>query len=163
MRPAYGRGEVLDVSTPRGVEQVEVTMYKNGPSLQLNLDALDAPPAQLMIAIDEGTPDMSWIYDIDFAGIDHVDVVAGEKCWQVATCLAYRGIPVGAVEPDLRTALARMRALPAPQGSRQQWFVNYELMFEARRISGQGDLEVARAQARESARPPRETAGGTGA
>ena len=144
MKPAYGRGELLDFVTDHGTEQVEVTMYKNGPSLQLNLDALDEPPEQLLMAIDEGTPDMSWIYDVDFSAIDHVDVVSGEKGWQIALALGYRGIPVGVVEPDLRKALGIMRRMPAPSRGRKRWFVNYELMFEARRLVGRGDLEVAR-------------------
>ncbi len=140
MKPAYGRGELIRL----GAEQVEVMMVKNGPSLQLNLDALDRPPEQIMMAIDEGTPDVSWLYDIDFDALDHVDVVAGEKAWQLALCLEYQGVPVGRIEPDLGRAIAHMRTLPPPASGRKEWFVNYELMMEARRLVGQGDLEVAR-------------------
>ena len=42
-------------------------MFKNAASLQLNLDALPQGAEQVMLAIDEGTPDISWIYDIDFS------------------------------------------------------------------------------------------------
>lgn len=140
MRPAYGRGELLNL----GTEQVEITMFKNGASLQLNLDALEAAPEQVLIAIDEGTPDISWIYDIDFSALDHVDVVSGEKCWQVALRLEHAGIPVHAIKPELRTAIDLMRTMPAPAAGRKTWIVNYEQMMYARKLVGQGDMEIAR-------------------
>ena len=138
MRPAYGRGEVI----PFGDESVEFVMCKNGPSLQLNLDSLSTPPQQVMFALDEGTPDISWIYDVDFDALDHVDVVTGEKSWQVALRLAYAGVPVTTVEPDLEKAIELMRALPAPEHDRKLWFVNYEQMMLARKYLGFPDLET---------------------
>jgi hypothetical protein len=117
-------------------------MFKNGPSLQLNLDSLSTPPEQVMFALDEGTPDISWIYDVDFDALDHVDVVTGEKAWQVALRLAYAGVPVGTVEPDLEKAIAIMRELPAPTQDRKLWFVNYEQMMLARKHLGFPDLET---------------------
>jgi len=138
MRPAYGRGEVI----PFGDESVEFVMFKNGPSLQLNLDSLTTPPQQVMFALDEGTPDISWIYDVAFDSLDHVDVVTGEKAWQVALRLEYAGVPVGAVEPDLEKAIERMRSLPAPTNDRKLWFVNYEQMMLARKHLGFPDMET---------------------
>lgn len=138
MRPAYGRGEVI----PFGDESVEFVMFKNGPSLQLNLDSLTTPPQQVMFALDEGTPDISWIYDVHFDSLDHVDIVTGEKAWQVALRLRYAGIPVNAVEPDLEKAIDIMRGLPAPKDDRKLWFVNYEQMMLARKHLGFPDLET---------------------
>lgn len=143
MAPAYGRGELVPLRR-EGDEQVEFVMFKNGPSLQLNVDALDGPPERILMAIDEGTPDVSWLYDVDLAGLDHVDVVAGEKAHQIATRLAYAGIPIGAVEPDMEKAVALMRGFDPTRTGRQIWFVNYELMMIGRRILGHGDQEVAR-------------------
>ena len=62
MKPAYGRGERM----PLGGDEAEFIMFKNAASLQLNLDALPQDAEQVLLAIDEGTPDISWIYDIDF-------------------------------------------------------------------------------------------------
>nr|WP_205864719.1 MurT ligase domain-containing protein [Planctomonas sp. JC2975] len=138
MRPAYGRGEVI----PFGDESVEFIMFKNGPSLQLNLDSLTTPPEQVMFALDEGTPDISWIYDVNFDSLDHVDVVTGEKAWQVALRLVYAGVPITAVEPDLEKAIEIMRRLPAPRDDRKLWFVNYEQMMLARKHLGFPDLET---------------------
>ena len=143
MAPAYGRGELVPLRR-EGAEQVEFVMFKNGPSLQLNVDALEGAPERVLMAIDEGTPDISWLYDVDLGGLDHVDVVTGEKAHQIATRLAYAGIPIGAVEPDMEKAVALMRAFPPTSTGRQIWFVNYELMMIGRRILGHGDQEVAR-------------------
>ena len=139
MTPAYGRGELLDF----GQEKVEFVMFKNAASLQLNLDALPAAPEQVMVAIDEGTPDVSWLYDIDFAQLDHVDVLTGAKAWQFALRLEHDGIPVHAIEPDLKKAVELMRALPTPSTGHKTWIVNYEQMMLARKIIGYGDMEVS--------------------
>ena len=144
MAPAYGRGELVPLRRDRGGEQVEFVMFKNGPSLQLNVDALEGAPERVLMAIDEGTPDVSWLYDVDLGRFDHVDVVTGEKAYQIATRLAYAGIPIGVVEPDMEKAVELMRGFDPTASGRQIWFVNYELMMIGRRILGFGDQEVAR-------------------
>lgn len=140
MKPAYGRGELLQF----GDEKVEFVMFKNAASLQLNLDAIPEPPEQVLLAIDEGTPDISWIYDIDFSAIDHVDVVTGAKAWQIALCLAHQGVPIGIVEPDLKAAIELMRAKPKPSTGMKTWIVNYEQMMLARKFIGAGAQENQR-------------------
>ena len=144
MKPAYGRGELVPLRRDPAGEQVEFVMFKNGPSLQLNVDALESVPERVLMAIDEGTPDVSWLYDVDLGAFDHVDVVTGEKAHQIATRLAYAGIPVGVVEPDMDRAVEIMRGFAPTSTGRQTWFVNYELMMIGRRILGYGDQEVAR-------------------
>ena len=140
MVPAYGRGELI----PLGADTVEFVMFKNAPSLQLNLDALDAPPEQVILAIDEGTPDISWIYDVDFDALDHVDVVSGEKAFQLALRLEHENIPMGAILPELSAAVEVMRAMPVTKAGRKTWILNYELMMIGRKLLGHGDQEVAR-------------------
>lgn len=140
MKPAYGRGELLDF----GDEKVEFVMFKNAASLQLNLDAIPEPPEQVLLAIDEGTPDISWIYDIDFSAVDHIDVITGAKAWQLATRLEHEGMRIGAVEPDLRKAIEMMRALPRPKAGMKTWIVNYEIMMLARKQIGFLELENQR-------------------
>ncbi|MGM1016402.1 MAG: MurT ligase domain-containing protein [Actinomycetota bacterium] len=144
MAPAYGRGEVIPLRKSPTGEQVEFVMFKNAPSLQMNLDALEAAPTRALIAIDEGTPDVSWLYDVDFAALPRVDVVTGEKAFQLALSLEHAGVSIGVVEPDMEKAVALMRALEPQESGRQTWFVNYELMMIGRRLLGHGDQEVAR-------------------
>ena len=144
MSPAYGRGEVIPLRRDENGEQVEFVMFKNGPSLQMNLDALDATPERSLIAIDEGTPDVSWLYDVDFDALQRVDVVTGEKAFQLALALEHAGVQIGTVEPDMEKAVELMRDFDETESGRQIWFVNYELMMIGRKLLGHGDQEVAR-------------------
>ncbi|WP_067199738.1 MurT ligase domain-containing protein [Microbacterium sp. XT11] len=144
MAPAYGRGEVIPLRRDPSGEQVEFVMFKNAPSLQMNLDALEETPERALIAIDEGTPDVSWLYDVDFDVLRRIDVVTGEKAYQLALSLEHAGVEIGVVEPDMEKAVELMRALEPTSSGRQTWFVNYELMMIGRRLLGHGDQEVAR-------------------
>ena len=118
-------------------------MMKNPPSLQLNLDALAETPEQLFVAVDEGTPDPSWIYASDLSKLDHVDVLSGTKCWQLATRFAYSDIGVGAIIPHLAPALDRFLALPPPERGHKVMLVNYEQMMLIRKRLGYRELEGA--------------------
>lgn len=137
LEPVYGRGEIIDA---RG-QQLELVMMKNPPSLQLNLDALGRVPQCVMIAVDEGTPDPSWIYDTDLSTFDHVDIVTGTKAWQWATRLAYEGLSVGAVIEDFDAAVDALLALPEPTDGPKVAVINYELMMALRLRMGYLDLE----------------------
>lgn len=133
----YGRGELLTV----GDESVEIIMMKNPASLQLNLDALEAPPEQVFLAVDEGTPDPSWVYDIDLSALSHVDLITGSKANQFAVRLRYAGIPVGGVDLDIRNAVKTFLALPKPATGRKTMILNYEQMMLIRNSLGFKDLE----------------------
>lgn len=137
LRTVYGRGETLTVNG----EDIEIIMMKNPPSLQLNLDYVAERPEQVLMSVDEGTPDPSWIYDIDFSSIGHVDVVSGTKAWQLATRLGYAGIPVASVKPELKEALNAFLALPKPRVGLKTMIVNYEQMMLIRKQLGFLDLE----------------------
>jgi UDP-N-acetylmuramyl tripeptide synthase len=140
LKTVYGRGEVI--ATAAG-EELELLMMKNPPSMQVNLDALDSPPEQVLVAVDEGTPDPSWVYGTDLSKIRHVDVITGTKCWQFATRFAYEGIGVDAVVPELGPALERFLALPRPETGRKTLVVNYEQMMLIRKQLGYLELEGA--------------------
>lgn len=138
LKPVYGRGEsVVAFEAP-----LTIIMMKNFPSLQANLDALTETPESLYLAVDEGTPDPSWIYDIDLSSIDHVDVVTGSKAWQWETRLAYAEIPVGRVEPEPGLAFEHFGAATRPsRQTHRTAIVNYEQMMDLRRELGYKDIE----------------------
>ncbi|WP_440710416.1 MurT ligase domain-containing protein [Herbiconiux sp. YIM B11900] len=137
LETVYGRGELLEVDG----EQIEIIMMKNPASLQLNLDSLESPPEQVFLAVDEGTPDPAWIYDIDFSALDHVDGITGSKAWQFAVRFGYLGIPVGSVELDVRKALKEFLARPKPSTGHKVMILNYEQMMLIRKILGFKELE----------------------
>jgi UDP-N-acetylmuramyl tripeptide synthase len=138
--PVYGRGEVI---THKGA-QIALTMMKNLPSLQVNIDAMSDSPELVWVAVDEGTPDPSWLYDVDLGPINHVDVLTGTKAWQWAVFLEYRGIPYGQVIEDSAEALAAVRAMALERGVTVSAIVNYEQMMLIRRLAGYKELEGAR-------------------
>lgn len=138
MRPVYGRGERLDAfGAP-----LTVIMMKNQPSLQANLDALVDSPESLYVAVDGGTPDPSWIYNIDFSSLDHVDVLTGTKAWQWETRLAYEEILVGLVEEEPETAFEAFGSMTTPKRDPHRTaIVNYEQMMDLRRHLGYMEIE----------------------
>lgn len=137
MDTVYGRGEIITI----GDEDIEVIMMKNPPSLQMNLDALERRPEQLLVAVDEGTPDPSWIYGIDFSNLGDADIITGTKAWQIATRFAYEGRVVKNVEPDPDAAVDWFLKLPKPSVGLKVMLVNYELMMSIRKRLGFLELE----------------------
>ena len=137
MEPVYGRGEILR----SGDEDIEMLTMKNPPSLQVNLDYLEMHPEQVFVAVDEGTPDPSWIYGSDLSRLDHVDVLTGTKAWQLATRFGYSEIPVHDVIPELGPALEKFLALPKPSRGMKTMIVNYEQMMLVRKQLGYLELE----------------------
>ena len=132
--PVYGRGEVIEHQGQR----LRIIMMKNLPSLQANLDALEASPARVWISVDEGTPDPSWIYDIDLTNLSHADVVSGTKTYQWATRLAYEGKHFGKLIENEEEALDFFLSLP---GKDKTAIINYEQMMWLRKRLGLLDLE----------------------
>ena len=90
-------------------------MMKNPPSLQVNLDYLAEPPEQVFVAVDEGTPDPSWVYGIDLSKIEPRRRALGHQGWQFATRFGYDDIPVrrGRARARARRSNAFL-ALPKP-------------------------------------------------
>jgi hypothetical protein len=113
-------------------------MMKNLPSLQANLDALEHAPKTVWISVDEGTPDPSWIYDIDLKMLSHANVISGTKTFQWASRLAYEGKSHGKLIEDESQALSYFLSLP---GKQKTAIVNYEQMMWLRKKLGLLDLD----------------------
>lgn len=135
--PVYGRGETIRY---RGRE-ISLTMMKNLPSLQVNLSAMRGPLEIVWVAVDEGTPDPSWIFDVDLAPIDHVDVLTGTKAWQWVLLCEHRGLRYGSVIEETKAALQHVVSLPHSTDQPVHAIVNYEQMMLIRRLAGYRDLE----------------------
>lgn len=133
--PVYGRGETVNY---RGRE-FQLIMQKNLPSMQVNLATIDGQPDTVWVAVDEGTPDPSWLYDLDLGALTRVDVLSGTKAWQWAVFLHYRGVECGRIIEDTREAMDALVASATSQPVTA--IVNYEQMMKVRRIAGLLDLE----------------------
>lgn len=136
-KPVYGRGEVVRHEG----QDLEILLLKNLASFQMNVDYLATAPDSVMIALDEGSKDLSWIYAADVSKFSHVDVVSGPKAAFMALRLAYSGIECRIVEPDLEKALEGLLSSPAPADGRRTLILDYDQMIHARRYLGHSDLE----------------------
>ena len=136
----YGRGEL----TSHKGASFQIMMMKNPPSMQANLVAMGRTKINIWIAVDEGTPDTSWIYDIDFSGVSGVEVVSGTMAWHIALRLRYAGIPVHSVIPDTKDALHRYVDYLLSIGEAGILLSNYEQMMLVRKLVGLHDLEGGR-------------------
>jgi len=137
----FGRGEL---TSHEGVS-FQIMMMKNPPSMQANLVAMGKTKNNIWIAVDEGTPDTSWIYDIDFSGVSGVEVISGTMAWHLALRLRYAGIPVHSVIPDSKDALQRYVDYLSSIGESGILLSNYEQMMMVRKLIGLHDLEGGRA------------------
>jgi len=133
----YGRGEIVNY---QGVE-FQILMMKNPSSMRATLVAMDEPQTAIWIAMDEGTPDPSWLFDIDLSRIKHVEVVSGSRAWHFALRLSYAGITVGQVIPDSKKALQHYVAFLTEAKKRGTLLTNYEQMMFIRKQMGFLDLE----------------------
>ena len=134
----YGRGEIAKY---QGVE-IQILMMKNPSSMRATLVAMDDPETNIWIAMDEGTPDPSWIFDIDLTRIGkQVRMVSGSRAWHFATRLSYAGIAVDSVAPDSKQALAEYVSFLKQNGKRGTLLTNYEQMMAIRKLMGFLDLE----------------------
>lgn len=141
MKPTWGRGELVPLTDDPAGERAQFLMFKNAPSVQLNVDSLERAPEHVLFAIDDGLPDVSFLYDADVTKLDHIDVVTGNKAHLAALRFAHAGVPVYAVEPDMARAIEIMRGKKTTRDDHQVWIVNYEQMMFLRHGLGHGDQE----------------------
>lgn len=136
----YGRGEIAKFD---GVE-IQILMMKNPSSMRATLLAMDDPETSVWIAMDEGTPDPSWIFDIDPSRIRSVRVVSGSRCWHWATRLAYSDIELQEVIPSSKRALETYVQYLKSVNKRGTLITNYEQMMVIRKLMGYLDLETGK-------------------
>lgn len=143
VRAAFGRGETLTVDG----QPLELVLVKNPAGFRLALTSFSARSAATMIAINDAHADgrdMSWLWDVDFdcLAASGVDVVSGERSYDMALRLYYDNVPIGETIPDLRAALSEF--LRRNQGQAKRIFCSYTAMLALRaQLGGLTDVEVA--------------------
>ncbi len=115
MRPVFGRGEVTRV----GGHEVEFVLVQNPASFQLNVDALNVEPEQVLFAMGSDVRDPAYFWPVDPSRLGRVRIVSGSKAHEAALHLMYRGVVVDRIETDLPTALDDFLALPTPATGRK--------------------------------------------
>lgn len=106
----FGRGERVRV---RG-QDVEFVLVQNPASYQLNVDSIEPGTEQILFAMGSDVRDPSYFWPTDASSLRRVAVVSGSKAAEAALMLAYDGVEVDRVEPDLARALDDFLAAPEP-------------------------------------------------
>ncbi|WP_127793385.1 MurT ligase domain-containing protein [Agromyces sp. LHK192] len=106
----FGRGERVTV---RG-QEVEFVLVQNPASYQLNVDGIEPGTEQILFAIGSDVRDPSYFWPTDASSLARVAIVSGSKAAEAALMLAYDGVEIDRVEPDLATAVDDFLAAPAP-------------------------------------------------
>jgi UDP-N-acetylmuramyl tripeptide synthase len=132
--PAFGRGETI-VS---GSAQFDIVLFKNRPSLQLNLNSAHDDADTVVIAFDEYSQDPSWLFAVDYSTLSRVDVVSGEKADFVELALRYAGIDVGSSNTDIVAVVSDIdeRFRDRPEPSIHRLFLDYDQMMATRNYFG---------------------------
>lgn len=106
----FGRGER---ATVRGHE-VDFVLVQNPASYQLNVDSIAPGTEQILFAVGSDVRDPSYFWPTNAASLGRVTLVSGSKAAEAALMLAYDGVAIDRVEPDLGRALDDFLAMPAP-------------------------------------------------
>lgn len=106
----FGRGERVKV---RG-HDVEFVLVQNPASYQLNVDSIAPGTEQILFAMGSDVRDPSYFWPSDASSLGRVSIVSGSKAAEAALMLAYDGVAIDRVEPDLARALDDFLAAPAP-------------------------------------------------
>jgi UDP-N-acetylmuramyl tripeptide synthase len=109
VQPAFGRGQSFDIDGRRVVLQ----LVKNPAGFRQSLRTVDGlAPAATVIAINDDYADgrdMSWLWDVDFAGVlrDRAGwlVTSGTRAADMAVRLHYDGIETNLIQDDLGAAV----------------------------------------------------------
>lgn len=136
VRPAFGRGEKLDLDG----QPLELVLVKNPAGFKLGLASFDAAGVKVMIAVNDEYADgrdMSWLWDVDFGSlaIGGVDTVTGTRAWDMALRLEHDDVPIGAVTEDLGRALADFRE--RTRGYPRRIYCTYTAMLGLRKRLGE--------------------------
>ena len=134
---AFGRGESFKINNC----EVEVLLVKNPSAFQLSITSFADNKHDYMIAINDNIADgrdVSWLWNVDFSKLKHVEVVSGIRATDMALRLKYDECDVDTVEEDLAKALDIFTKV---SNKPKRIFVTYTAMLELRKlISGKSIL-----------------------
>ncbi len=130
--PVFARGEIGEVQG----QKIEFILVQNPMSFQLNLDNLIGQPERLMVAIGRDVHDPSWLWTVDFSGINRVDIVTGYNAAEMALRLAYEEIELDLLSDDLEVAMDAFLALPTPVSGVKTVMFSADAMRRLRRMLG---------------------------
>jgi len=106
IKPAFGRGESLDVYG----QPLELILVKNPSGFRLGLKSFQTDEHAVMIAINDNYADgrdMSWLWDVDFSSLKTIKVsqVSGTRAYDMALRLQYDDVETDFIDTNLKKSL----------------------------------------------------------
>jgi UDP-N-acetylmuramyl tripeptide synthase len=140
VRPAFGRGEAVDIDG----EPLEIVLVKNPSGFRLALHSYASRPAATMIAINDNYADgrdMSWLWDVDFRSLadSGVTMVSGIRAYDMALRLQYDDIELKNVETHIGSALRHF--ISTTSGPRRIYCTYTAMLTMRRELGKQHHLE----------------------
>lgn len=108
--PVFARDELALVRD----RQVRLMLVQNPTSFQLNIDKLQPNSSPLMMMAGRDIHDPSWLWTVNFSGIQRVDIVAGFNAWELALRLQFAGVEIGAVIPEIDKSNEEFASIAGP-------------------------------------------------
>ena len=145
VRPAFGRGEAIDIDG----DPLEIVLVKNPSGFRLALASYAVRPASTMIAINDNYADgrdMSWLWDVEFESLRSgsaeagVAMVSGIRAYDMALRLQYDDVTVSQVETDIPVALETF--LRRTKGVRRIYCTYTAMLAIRRALARKYDLEA---------------------
>jgi len=132
VRPAFGRGEVIELDD----QPIEIVLVKNPSGFRLGLKSFDPENYATMIVINDNYADgrdMSWLWDVDFSSLKKLGVqqVSGIRAHDMALRLHYDEVPVGKVGTSISGDLKSF--LKDSTGKPKRIYCTYTAMLSIRR------------------------------
>jgi len=132
VRPAFGRGEVIELDG----QPIEIVLVKNPSGFRLGLKSFDPENYATMIVINDNYADgrdMSWLWDVDFSSLKKLGVqqVSGIRAHDMALRLHYDEVPVGKVGTSISGDLKSF--LKDSTGKPKRIYCTYTAMLSIRR------------------------------
>ncbi|MDR1032806.1 MAG: MurT ligase domain-containing protein [Candidatus Nomurabacteria bacterium] len=128
IQSAFGRGESFVIDG----QPLELFLVKNPSGFQLALNSFSSGKHDTLIAINDNYADgrdMSWLWNVDFSGLESVQVISGIRAHDMTLRLKYDEVPVSQVEENLSTALDILLQSKVPK----RIFATYTAMLEIRK------------------------------
>ena len=130
IEPAFGRGEKFLING----QTTELILVKNPSGFQMSINSLANPEAAVMIAINDNYADgrdVSWLWDVDFTYLPQksVDIVSGDRCYDIANRLKYDAKTSSSIETNLDTSLNKLLSIDKPR----QIYTTYTAMLHVRK------------------------------
>ena len=135
VEPAFGRGEVIDLT---GGAKLTLQLVKNPGGFTQALRMLELKDyATVGIAINDDYPDgrdVSWLWDVDFHAITLPVLCGGVRAADMANRLKYDDVQAASVESDIEEYVTAFTAAASGAGQEAILFCTYTAMLKIRSL-----------------------------